>query len=271
MRRRAVLSCIATLVLAACSDGPSDPPDDDPTPPADAVALVIAPSALLLPEEGMTQQLRAYVVDADGDSSLVSATFESSAPAIVSVTASGMATGAGPGSAQIVARSGGLTSAPVLALRARPADGALLVADSQVIGRPTPVDPTAAYGFGWRYRVRLRGVTTPAIGQVVLASGGAPIGGRVVSSGPAGGDTEVVLELVALGDLFQSLSVNQKLSMRHVRPILADYRDAGLRSERLPGGAVRLSARGIRAQYEGNAAQSRTGRAGLSRSFPWVP
>ena len=272
MRHRVVVSCLAAVALAACSDGgPSDPPDNDPTPSADGAALVIAPSALLLPEEGTTQQLRAYVVDADGDSSLVAATFESSAPAIVSVTASGMATGAGPGSAQIVARSGGLTSAPVLALRARPADGALLVADSQVIGRPTPVDPTAAYGLGWRYRVRLRGVTAPAIGQVVLASGGAPIGGRVVSSGPAGGDTEVVLELVALGDLFQSLSVNQKLSMRNVRPILADYRDAGFHSERLPGGAVRLSARGIRAQYKGNAAQSRTGRARAEQEFPLGP
>ena len=79
MRHRVVVSCLAALALGACSDGgPSDPPDDDRSPRADGVALVIAPSALLLPEEGTTQQLRAYVVDADGDSSLVAATFESS-------------------------------------------------------------------------------------------------------------------------------------------------------------------------------------------------
>src|SRR5678816_2479221 len=105
MRYRVVVSCLAALALAACSDGPSDPPDDDQQPPAGASTLVIAPSALLL-SSGESQQLRAFAVDADGDSSEVAATFESSSPGVVAVSGAGLATGGTTlGSAQIVARS----------------------------------------------------------------------------------------------------------------------------------------------------------------------
>ncbi|MFL5506731.1 MAG: Ig-like domain-containing protein, partial [Gemmatimonadales bacterium] len=135
MRRRAVVSCIAILALGACSDGPSDPPDDDPQQVTDAVAVVVAPRALLLAEAGATQQLQAYAIDATGDSTPVAATFESSNPSIVSVSGTGLAVaGSGIGSTVIVARAGGLTSTPVLGATARPTDGALLVTDAQVIG-----------------------------------------------------------------------------------------------------------------------------------------
>ena len=94
-------------------------------------------------------------------------TWQSSNTGMVSVTPDGHATAVGAlGSAQITATGGGLTSAPMLALIAQPASGALLVADSQVISI-TPVDATAPFDLGYQYVVRLRSAS-PAVGQSVL-------------------------------------------------------------------------------------------------------
>ena len=192
---------MAAVLASGCGDGPVDPPVGGGS------ALVIAPGALLLAEPGATRQLRAYAIDADGDSTEVAASFSSSDPAIVSVSGNGLATGGAPtGSAQITATSGDLTSAPILALRATPAEGALLVADSQVVGSIAPIDAGAGYAPGWRYRVRLRQATVQE-GQIVLATGGAPVGGRVVSAATVGGDVDVVLELITLDEMFRELSI----------------------------------------------------------------
>src|SRR5687767_11759354 len=169
----------SALLFAACGDGPTEPP-----PGGAPVALVVAPAALLFAAAGEQQQLKAYLIDADGTRTEVDAAFTSSNQTVAAVGAGGIATGgAGIGSAQIVATSAGLTSVPVFALRATPAAGALLVADSQVVGHPEPVDTFATYGLGWRERVQLRGVSLVP-GQLVIASGGAPIAGRVVAVEP---------------------------------------------------------------------------------------
>lgn len=200
----------AVLALAiACGDGTG------PGPIGGAVQrLAIVPGALLLTAPGDTVSLRVVGIEADGDTiSLADAvTWQSSQPGMVAVSDVGVATAGAFGSSVITAQSGALTSAPVLALVAQPAGGALLVSDAQVVGDIVPVDPLAPYEPGWEYRVRLRGVS-PVVGQVVLASGGAPVGGRVVSVSPAGGDNDVVLELLPLSGMFENLSVNVQLSL----------------------------------------------------------
>jgi hypothetical protein len=270
MRHRAVVGCVAILTLVACSDGPSDPPDDEPEPPASASALVIAPSALLL-APGEAQQLRAFAVDADGDSTEVAATFESSSPGVVAVSGAGLATGGATlGSAQIVARSGSLVSAPVLALRATPVDGALLVSDAQVIGTITAVDPTAPYQPGWRYRVRLRGVT-PAPGQVVLASGGAPVGGRVVSAAAVGGDVDVELELIPINGMFAQISFTERLSLEHASVTVPAALRGSFRLDRQPGGGIRLSAREKSVRYVASATRPSLNLARVEQAFDLGP
>jgi hypothetical protein len=253
------LVCLAA-VAAACGDGPIDPP------PGGAGTLVIAPGALLIAEAGTRDELRAYTVDADGDSTLVDATFQSSNPAIVSIDANDVAVGgAALGSAQIVATSGELTSAPILVLRATPAEGALLVADSQVIGPIAPVDPAAAYAPGWQYRVRLRGVA-PDVGQVVLASGGAPVGGRVVSAGAAGGDVEVVLALLTIDEMFAMLTVNETLSLEQAELDVPSGLRRAFRIERRPKGGLWLSARERRTTYHASAHRA-AGGARIEQEF----
>ena len=250
---------------AACGDGPTDPPGGN------AGALVIAPGALLFAEAGATQRLRAYAVDGDGDSTEVTATYASSDPSIVSVSGDGLATaGSALGSAQIVATSGDLTSAPILVLRATPAAGALLIADSQVVGTIAPVDPAAAYAPGWRYRVRLRNAIVQ-VGQVVLASGGAPIGGRVISVSPAGTESEVVLELMALNEMFVELSISQRLSLEQAELGLSSALGSSFRIGRQAGGGIHLTPKDDRLELTASAARPSANASRIDQEFELGP
>ena len=266
MRRTGAVLATLALGLAACKgDGPTGP-----GPGQGDVALVVAPGALLL-DAGATQQLKAYAIDAEGDSTEVSATYESSAPGVVTVNDDGIATGGATlGSAQIVARSGNLVSAPVLALRATPAAGALLVSDAQVIGGIEAVDPAAAYGPGWRYRAHLRGVT-PAVGQIVLASGGAPIGGRVVSVSGGGDDVTVVLELIPLGEMFTQLTFSERLSLEHAAVVVPDAARTGFRLGRTATGGIRLQASERKVSYTAGAARPSMNGSAIEQTFDLGP
>ena len=254
MRSRPGIATILLIIASACSgDGPTDPP-----PAGSGIELTIAPGAILFDAAGTTQQLRAYAIDANGDSSLVAATFASSDPSIVTVTGDVATAGPALGSAQIVATSGELTSAPVLVLRATPVPGALLVADSQVVSAIEPVDPTATYGPGWQYRVRLRGVS-PSTGQVVLASGGAPIGGRVVSVATAGADADVVLEQLSLDQMFQALTVRERLSLANAQLAIPEDLRQAFRVSKTPSGGVRLTPQRGAVTYRASAARPSAG------------
>ncbi len=180
-------------------------------------------------------------------------TWQSSDQSTVRVDPTGTATALAPlGSAQITATAAGLTSAPILVLVAQPAQDALLVADSQVVSL-APVDPTAPFDLGYQYTARLSGVA-PTPGQIVLASGGATVGGRVVGVSPAGGDAvDATLEVVPLADLFAQLVINQTISLAHA-PLLSSPAQGGLPQggrqqralelSRLPAGGLRFAARG---------------------------
>lgn len=175
--------------------------------------IEIAPAALLLTQAGATQKLVARGFDADGEPTEVAVTWRSTDPNIVSVGADGTVTAVvALGSAQIVAEAGAVSSRPLLALVAQPVTGAVLVADEQVVGAPVAVSSDDDYGLGWRYSLRLRGVE-PAVGAILVASGGAAIAGRVVQVATVGSDRDVTLELVALPDLFEHLSINQSMSL----------------------------------------------------------
>lgn len=216
--------------------------------PAQAAActncLEVVPATLLLPAAGAQQQLAVFSVDATGRRASVTATFESSNPSVVTVSASGRATAAAAlGSSYLTVRAGSLTSAPVLALVAQPAPGALLVSDAQVEGVITPVNPAAPYQPGYQYRVRLRGAA-PAVGQVVLGTGNSPVGGRVVSVTDAGpGLKDVVLELLPLTGMFAALSVNQQVSMTGAPALTPAAVQQAFVVEPQPGGSLRFTPR----------------------------
>ena len=124
------------------------------------------------------------------------------------------------GGALIYADAGDRTT-PVAVLVAEPAAGAVLVSDEQVVSEPQPLgDPNAYPVNGDRYRVSLKDIDAPSAGAILLATGSAEIGGRVVSSAETGSGIDVEYELVPLTELLARYSFNLSV------PI--DPLDAGL-------------------------------------------
>ncbi len=142
-----------------------------------------------------------------------------------------------------------LAAPPVLFYSAQATAGALLVADTQVVGEPAPVDPAASRGLGMRVRTTLAGVGLPAPGSLMLGAGAQPIAGKVVSAAPNpvnASHTDVVLELVPLHVLFSDLNVGAAYSTVEVARmvVLAPGRRQIASAERLrrlgvPGAACK--------------------------------
>ncbi len=192
-----------------------DPGPQAATIPACTNCLEVVPGAVLLTQVGAQQQLVVFQVDANGQRSPVTATFQSSSAATVSVSAAGLVTAVAMGSSQVTAKAGTLTSAPVLVLVAQTAPGALLIGDAQVAGPIVPVDPAAPYQPGWKYTVRLRNVA-PLVDQVLLSSGNAPIEGKVVSVTPVGTDlVDVVLSLLSINEMLPGFSTTQQVPLKN--------------------------------------------------------
>jgi hypothetical protein len=180
---------------------------------APVASIEVTPSTLLLTGSGQTRALSVRVLDADGLPTRADVSWSTSNAGAVSVDADGVATAvAALGSAQIVAQADGVSSLPALALVATPAPGAVLVDDSLVVGDVTAVDPTAEYGLGWRYQVRLRGLNVQP-GAVLVGTGEQRIGGRVVSATPAGDEVVVVLELIPLPELMAAVQIDQTIPL----------------------------------------------------------
>lgn len=184
-----------------------------------ATRLEIQPSAFMLPGKGLSKQLSVKAYDADGNPTIAPpVTWSSTAPSVIEIGATGIATAnADGGSAQVTAHAASVASTPALGIVMVPPSGALLLADENVVGPIQPVDPTAAYAPGWRYAVQLTGVT-PGVGQLVLSTGEAPIGGRFVSVTPVDGGHEAIIQLTAVSELFANLSLNETIALR-ARPV----------------------------------------------------
>jgi hypothetical protein len=217
-----------TVTITATADGRSgsasiEVTDETSLLPAAGCrdCLEIAPGGLLLTGPGQEAQLVAYLVDAAGARTKVSATFTSAKPALVTVSGAGLARAAAFGSAQVTAQANGKTSASIVVLVATPAQGAILVADTVVDGWPTAVDPRARFGVGYRYRVRLRGMSPP-VGQMLVSSGSLPILGRVASVRPAGaGITEAEVEVRPLAEAFTRLGFRERIALTDLGPAAA--------------------------------------------------
>ena len=171
--------------------------------------LELVPGNLILPAVGAQQQLSAFLVDAGGARTAVTATFTTSRPGVATVSSTGLVTATGLGSVQVTAQGGGRTSAPLLVLVAAPVAGTVLVSDDRVERAPAPVNAQADFGAGYRYTIRIRGAP-PVVGQMMSGTGSLPILGRVERVTPAGtGLTEVELEVRPLKEIFPNLSLNE--------------------------------------------------------------
>jgi hypothetical protein len=190
-----------------------------PAPPANPGSVSVSQSAVLLTGRGQTAQLTGEATAPDG--SPLSVTWSSSDPSVVSVDGQGNVTAlADLGSALIYAETE-YRSTPVAILIAEPAAGAVLVGDAHIASPPQPLgDPNAFPQNGDRYRVTLTGMSAPSPGAILLATGSALLGGRVITAIADRGEVVVEYELVALPEMFARYAVDLDLPL--------DLLDAGL-------------------------------------------
>lgn len=190
---------IASVLLSGCGGGGA-------VPPQRAASVVIAPGALLFTEAGESAVLVATVTDSTGAPRDESVTWSSSDPSVVEVDQDGkLTTHAALGSATITASAGGVASFPALVIVAQPATGAVLLADDQVQGPPTPVEGTVN---PIQQRVVVSGAANLEPGTLIIGSQAVSIGGRVVSATPTAGGVEIIYAPLPPQDLFKRLSIN---------------------------------------------------------------
>jgi hypothetical protein len=202
-------------------------------------SLAIVPGSILLPGSGSAHQLAVRAYDEAGRPTQADVQWTSSDPAVVSVTAAGAATATSEGgSAQITASAAGIVSAPVLALVATPADGAILVADGQVTRGPEAADPNADYGIGWRYTVTLDGIDVPEVGAMIIGTGQTALGGRVVSVAQVGDDVSLTLEVVTIEAMFERMQLSETMDLSNAEVSVPAEVARDFAVQRLAGGAI---------------------------------
>ena len=206
----AVAAIVLCALLAACGGGGGDTSSAPPPPSTQTVAKVtVTPSSLLL-QPGSTAQLSAVAVDASGATVSAANITWSASSASVSVDSAGKVTaGNTVDSVVITANAGAVSSKPVTALVATLNAGTQVIADSQVVTDPALVDQTQEPGVGSQLRMTLSGPSAPAVGTVIVGAGDKPISGMVVSTTANGANTDVVYQVLPLGDVFSSLRLNQ--------------------------------------------------------------
>lgn len=253
-------AALLVMALAACGgsdDPPPSPPDAGTAGPVVRVELLPAGGMLVDTTERRSITVKAF--DAKGAEVPVAAAdvaLVSSDPAGIEVGRAGngfeVRAAVLPRSAVIRASVGAVSSKPAVFYSAQPAADALIVADAQVHSAPVAVDPAAPRGLGFQYRVTLSGVGSPAAGTVVVGTGVLPVGGRVVSASANAADatrTDVVLELVHLGALFNTLAMDLEFSPAQMKQLFVPA--AGVQTSGRPG---RESAKGLgAASCEGDA------------------
>jgi hypothetical protein len=213
--------CVAAFVtlLAACGGGDQQPPPGSLEAPQ-ATRVEIEQTGLLLTANGATAQLTAKVFDTAGTELADPVTWASSRPDIVAVGTDGKVTArAAAGSAQIVAKSGALTSQPLLVAVSAPAPGVTLLSDMQIVGLPEDADPSAEPGRGNSYQVTLEsGVELPAVGARLLGSGAKPLAGEVVAVDVT--TRRITLRLVPMRELLPNLTINEVIDLGQVEPLI---------------------------------------------------
>ncbi|QOJ14218.1 MAG: hypothetical protein HRU75_06040 [Planctomycetia bacterium] len=207
--------------------------------------LIVTPETLLLTGLDERAQLSAMIVDTDGKLRPAKAEWRSSDESILRIDADGQAIAmAELGSAQIFATAEGLTASPTLAVIAKPAAGALLVQDRQVLGQPAAVDADAEFGVGFRMRARMTADAAPAAGQILIGNGDQPIAGRVVEATAADdGAFDVIFEIRPVDELFEQIRIDQSIDMSHAEYRIPQETLDAYAVEELPDGTLVYFAR----------------------------
>ncbi len=212
---KALIVALTLAFAVACTEPPTPPPPAPPPNPSAIARISITPGAAMLTKAGETRVLSAKAFNVTGTEVAASFTWTSSKPSAVSVDSSGKLTAVtAVGSSQITVSSGALQSPPALVTVVTPATGAVLVGDEQVVSPPTPVNPDAEPDLTNEYEVVLKNLEPPAAGTILLGTGAAPIGGKVVSSETVAGGVRVRLKLATVKEMVAKASFDEVMSFR---------------------------------------------------------
>ena len=181
----------------------------------------ITPSTAMLTELGETLQMSAQAFDAEGNEIEVEFSWRSSHPDELAVDDNGLVTAMTVGSGEIWAETEGTRrSNSAVLMSATPVPGAHTVNDDQLVGLIEVVDPAAPFGMGFQFRMTLRGMDPPAVGEIVVGTGEAPIGGRVVAVETVGADVMVTLEMIPLPEMFDEIAFDEQISMANATTVI---------------------------------------------------
>lgn len=204
-----------------------------------ATRIVIDPGGVLLTEGDSSRLLNATVFDETGAIMEAVVTWSSSAEADISVSPDGLVEAKNSvGSAVITAKVGGAEGS-VIVVAAQLVDGAVVVADENIVGEPQPVDPAAEFGVGFQYSVTLSGVTEPTVGVILVSNGSKQVVGKVMAV-----DSGVVtLEVVPIDEVFSQLDIAASIDVSEAPFTTPQAVEAAFETDQLPNGAIRLRQR----------------------------
>ena len=207
---------LVTAIGSGCGSSGRGNPDGGGNPGPGIVRVEVSPGAVLLGAAGQTHALTAHAFNAQNVEVQTTFTWTSSHPDQVTVDSTGKLTSVAIGSAQITAVAGGVTSAATTVLVAETAPGAVMVTDAQVVsvGPVTFTPADGPGGVGTQYEVRLKGVSpAPAVGTILLASEGAQVAGKVVSTRDESGTLVATLELRPMYEVLGRYSIDWDLDV----------------------------------------------------------
>lgn len=241
--RIALGSLALSFALVACPT-PVQTPTPPAPPPAAISRIVLETRSVLLENVGATQQLVARALDAQGNPVAASLSWESSKPGNVSVDANGLARGVALGSSQLRAVAGGFKSAPILAAVGALQDGVVRIGSDKIVSGPSFPDGVAPFSVGSTYTAVLKDVS-PTVGKLWFSKSpdGTPVEGKVVSSAPVAGGTEVTLEIVPLGDIFKALSADEEIQIPSEEIVVPEALQQNYTVEKLPDGSLNFTPR----------------------------
>lgn len=186
-------------------------------------SVKITPQSVLFTDLNQSKILSATAYDASGKEVSVDINWTTSHNDVVTIGADGNASAQGViGSTTITAEAGGIKSAPIMITVAEVVGGAILVDDDQVIGNIELVDPTVPPGVGSQYKVTLKGLALPELGDILVGTGELPIAGQVVSAELINGVVHVTLEIVPIDQMFTQLVINEVLDLGEVTPYIPE-------------------------------------------------
>ena len=190
-------AAMATVAWAvACGDGGTEPPAPPPDPPR-ATTVTVSPATTELNALGTTEQLTAEVRDQNGQVMAgASVTWASSSAAVATVSAAGLVTAAGNGTATITAMAGGVSGTATVTVSVGSSvtldSGAGSAPEGGVVTLGLTVDPVPESAISVRYTLGTDGDprTSDADGSDYTDGGG---GAVEIAAGASGAAIEIAI------------------------------------------------------------------------------